>query len=108
MTEHILLLSNNMNRLLLKKRGKPEDLSKIHRVSLNFDGVVIDSKTSPHAFNWPTKIKGELQLKLGGEIIPEGIYNEDRNIKLKIYDSPNSGGTQWGNNGFPAVVERAE
>lgn len=91
-TEIIYLNLDNTIDLLLKADGSAQDLSTVTRMTLELDSTIIDSDSSPDAFDWDTGVTGKLVLALGGESITEGEYI----TKLTIYDPDNTNGVFWG------------
>lgn len=90
-TEWVYLGKSNTIDLLLKADGSAVDLSSVTRMTLDFDGTVIDSDTSPSAFDWDTGTTGKVVLALGAESISAGTYR----ALLTVYDDTNVNGIAW-------------
>lgn len=96
----------NAEEMILQESGAAADLSLITRMVLVFGTLIIDSLTSPAAFDWSLKITAleaarnprlkigdcKLELQLGFSSIPEGHYK----APLIVYDADNPNGLFWG------------
>lgn len=74
------------------------NLSSVTRMIIAFGTKVVDSDTSPDAFDW-SEGSGKLTLILGAESIPEGLYDAE----LTVYNAENINGIVWGT--FKTVVK---
>ena len=88
--EEIFIGHDNSVDLLLLIDGEVADLSNTLRMTLEFKETLIDSDTSPNAFDW-TEGEGTLFLMMGEETIPVGSYN----AVLTVYDVVNDDGIVW-------------
>jgi len=93
LTEVVYLGKDNTIDLLLKADGEAQDLSDTTRMTLGLDDTVIDSATSPDAFDWDTGTTGKLVLALGAEAIDAGVY---KRAVLVVYNADNPNGVVWG------------
>lgn len=91
MDETVYLGRDNSIDLLFKMDGVVTDISNALRITIGFCDTVIDSDTSPDAFDWTEGEDGKLYLALGDESIPVGSYN----ALIVIYDSVNTDGIVW-------------
>ena len=91
MYEHIYLNRDNTICLLLTLDGVAADILNALRITIEFGDTVIDSDTSPDAFDWSEGESGKLYLTLGDESIPTGSYN----ALIVIYDSIFTDGVVW-------------
>jgi hypothetical protein len=55
---------------LIEADGTAVDLSSVTRMTLDFDGTVIDSAIRPDAFGWTHDTTGKATFALGAEDIP--------------------------------------
>lgn len=101
--EYIYLGTDNRIDLLLKSDDVAQDLSGVTRITLDFNGTVVDSAISSGAFSWPTATTGELQLTLGDESIPIGRYTRSIAVIVTLYDAVNTDGIVWDT--FDAIVD---
>ena len=98
-TEIVYLGHDNTIDLLLKADGSAVDLSSVTRMTVDFDGTIIDSQTAPAAFDWSTGTIGKLVLALGAQPIAAGTYQ----VALTVYDPTHPNGIVWGY--FPCKVQ---
>lgn len=98
MVEVIYNGNDNAIDLQLLEDAVAVDLSSVSRMTIAFDTKVVDSDTSPSAFDWSAG-SGKLTMILGAESISEGIYNAE----LTVYDTENTKGIVWGT--FKVVVK---
>lgn len=91
-TETVYLGYDNTIDLILKADGVAVDLSSVTRITLDFDGTIVDSDVSADAFDWNTGTTGKISLSLGQETISVGTYN----VQLVVYDPDNTHGVVWG------------
>lgn len=98
MSEIIYIGHDNTIDMELREDGVAVDLSSVTRMTLDFGGGnIIDSATSPFAFNW-SSVAGKVVFKLGNQIISLGRHN----VRLTVYDPANINGIVWGS--FVVVV----
>jgi len=83
---------DNTIDLLLKADGEPVDLSSVTRMTLKAGDVMVDSDTSPEAFDWDTGTTGKVILSLGDQGLAEGASR----ARLTVYDPYNPDGVVWG------------
>lgn len=95
MTEYIYLGRDNKTVLQLKVAGTAEDISGATRMTLNFNGTIVDSDTSPTAFDWSLG-SGKVELALKNESIWAGTYRDENAVELVVYDPSNTDGIVWG------------
>ena len=88
--EEIFLGHDNAIDLILLADGELADLTNIQRMTLEFKNIVVDSDTSPTAFDW-SEGDGKVFLMMGEEAIPLGSYN----AVLTAYDNVNDDGVVW-------------
>lgn len=91
-TEKVYLGRDNTVDLLLMADGAAVDLSSVTRMTLDIGGTVVDSETSPAAFDWDTGTTGKVILALGDVELSEGGYK----TILTVYDPSNPDGIVWG------------
>lgn len=91
MWEMVYLGSDNSIDLLFMFDGNVADISDTERITIEFGDTVVDSDTSPDAFDWSDGENGILYLTLGDESIPTGSYD----AFVAIYDSDNVNGLAW-------------
>jgi len=93
-TEFVYNDRDNTNDLLLLADGSAQDLSAVTRMQIaDKNGTfVIDSASSPDAFDWDTGTTGKLVLTLGHEDVADGAYA----CRLIVYDPTNDDGIVWG------------
>jgi len=89
--EIVYLGADNVIDLVLLEDGAAVNLGGVTKMSLDFEGTIISSDTSPDAFDWSTG-EGKLSLALGAESIATALYN----AKLMVYDAENTNGIVWG------------
>lgn len=89
--EIVYLGADNVIDLVLLEDGVAVDLSAVTKMTLNFNSTMINSDTSPDAFDWSTG-DGKLSLALGAESIMTALYDAE----LTVYDSQNTNGVVWG------------
>jgi len=83
---------NNVIQVDLKEDGNPYALGSVTRIKAVFDDTVIDSSIHSGVFNWATGTAGRIQMKFGGQTIPEKNYPD---VKLILIDPSNPEGQVW-------------
>ena len=103
----IFLGSDNINELLLKVHGVPQDLSSVTKIDLEFDDGLKVSNSTSSAFpiKWTgTGKTGKVILKVGDKSITEG----ERTASLMTFDPNANDGIVWsGPNGIRFFVTQA-
>lgn len=89
--ERIYLGHDNRIDLLLMAGDSVADIINTTRSTVEFGDTVIDSDTSPDAFDW-SEGDGVLHLIMGDETIVVGSYK----AVLTLYDVINTDGIVWG------------
>jgi len=100
--EYVYLGRNNTVILQLKTGGLAQDLSAVTRMTLDFDGTIVDSDVSGGAFDWSLG-DGKVELALKDESITPGTYGGDDSVDLIVYDPSNTAGIVWGK--VPMIVQ---
>jgi hypothetical protein len=99
-TETVYLNRDNIVSLILKARSATandataQDITGCSRVQLLIGQILIDSRTSPAAFDWSTSgATGQLDMTLGFE---RGLRVGGYRSRLTIYDNNYPRGRVWG------------
>jgi hypothetical protein len=90
----IFLGSDNVNELLLKVRGVPQDLSSVTKIAIEFDDGLKVTNTTSDSFpiKWTgTGETGKVILQLGDENITEG----ERTASLVTFGPIQNDGIVW-------------
>ena len=90
--ETIHLTHDNSIDLSFVIDGVVADLSNTTRMTVEFGDDIVDSDTSPDAFDWSDAEDGKMYLSFGDESIDVGSYN----ALVAIYDAVNVDGVVWG------------
>ena len=90
--EVVYLGRDNTIDLKLLADGVAVDLAPVTRMVLMIETTVIDSTTTPSAFDWDTGVTGKIILFLGNtDGLPPGKYKST----LIVYDASNPNGLVW-------------
>lgn len=88
----VYLNRNNVVYLKLKKNGVLQSLALITRIRLILTPhLEFDSSIHTTVFDWTTSTT-EMEISLGLQNIPEGMYNE---AQLVLYDTRKTSGIVW-------------
>ena len=90
--ETIHLTHDNSIDLSFVIDGVVAELSNTTRMTVEFGDDIVDSDTSPDAFDWLEGDIGKVYLSFGDESINVGSYN----ALVTIYDAVNVDGVVWG------------
>ena len=100
--ETIYLGKDNAIDKELREDGSAVNLSSVTRMTVDFDGTLIDSDVvgegSGQPFDW-TQGSGKVVFSFGSLTIPAGNYEAE----LTVYDASNPNGLVWGT--FLVTVE---
>jgi len=91
-TEIAYIGHDNVIDVQLRDEGIVVDLSAVTRVTLDFNGTVIDSDIHIGVFDW-TAGNGVLNIALQGQNI---ATHEHYQAQLVVYDPDNINGIVWG------------
>ena len=99
-TETVYLNRDNIVSLVLKARratsndATAQDITGTSRMQLLIGQILIDSRTSPGAFDWTTNGEtGQLDLTIGFE---KGLRVGTYRSRLTVYDNNYPNGRVWG------------
>jgi len=93
--ERVYLGRDNTVDLILKLNGVAQSLAGVTRITLDFDGTVVDSDDYTDEIVWVTGTTGKVVLKLGLVLETLGVAAGAYTVDFVLFDDTYTNGLHW-------------